>query len=292
MLATTGVFLLVCSWSAPLRAASQAEKHDSSANAPETGSTGSSWEDSPVSPGAGLPVTRRPSRAAAPGPPTGSPTPLSQSTPVKSPAAPSPPKSPENQAGESQPDEGDEMEDVIVVIPTHARRIITAKRFAALPCLLEGRGGIGTIVGLVGFTAAVDLGRIVLGGGAGISGGGPQMGAYARVRPLVFMRHASLRLHALGVEVGYSTGGATRFVGLTEGPTANAHWNWVHWIQPQLSYETRTWNGFSLLAGIGVAVPVARSGYHCLSEPSATPCSHALSAMPTLTGALGYAWGG
>jgi hypothetical protein len=50
--------------------------------------------------------------------------------------------------------------------------------------------------------------------------------------------------------------------------------------------------GFCLLTGVGVAIPVARSGYHCVRETAWYPCGRALSTMPSVTVALGHAWGG
>jgi hypothetical protein len=187
-----------------------------------------------------------------------------------------------------QSDENGGFEDVVVTIPTEARRTIKSKRFAARPYLLEARAGIGTIVGLVGSTMGIDLwGRIVLGGGLGLSTGGLQLGTYVRARPFVFTSRGEMRLHAIGVELGYATGGFTHLP-LYDYPVA--HWDWVHWIQPGLIYETRSWRGFNLLGGIGVALPVASSGHHCWEDATSTaPCRHDLPVFPTATIALGYA---
>jgi hypothetical protein len=185
----------------------------------------------------------------------------------------------------------------VVEVPGQPWRVIDQKGFAARPYLLEARGGFFGIVGLVGITVGADLaGRLLLGGGFGVSAGGFQMAAYMRGRPLVFKGRSTMRLHALGIEVGYSTGGYTAYnvVGSLMGDGAErvVHWDWVHWVQPQITYETRTWKGFSLLVGGGLAIPVARSGYHCRVDTAWNPCGRALSTLPSVTVALGYAWGG
>jgi len=177
--------------------------------------------------------------------------------------------------------------------PEPARRSIRERSFAALPVMLELRTGVATIVGLFGATVSFDpWSRLSLGAGLGANTSGMQVAAFARVRPLVFMGKRWARLHAVGLELGYSSGpfkddsldlGADHSG--SSGPTYA--YDRVHWLQPQISYETRSYRGFNLLAGIGVEIPLARQGYHCLNE---TLCSERkLGVLPTFTIGLGWA---
>jgi len=178
-------------------------------------------------------------------------------------------------------------------IPTETRELLRSERFAARPVLLEARTGMAALVGPLGATAAFDpWGRVALGGGLGVSPAGLQLGAYVRARPLVFTSRRWLRLHAIGVELGYATGPYRNYqMPVGDGETHSAYsasWERVHWLQPQLIYETRSFRGFNLLAGIGVAVPLASAGYRCLD---AIRCSlHGLDTIPSVTFAVGYAW--
>jgi hypothetical protein len=155
--------------------------------------------------------------------------------------------------------------------------------------MLELRGGAATVVGLVGATVSFDpWSRLTLGGGLGASPAGVQLGAFARVRPLVFMGRRWARLHAIGLELGYSTGPFKDFILPVDGGSAASTYSWdnVQWLQPQLTYETRSYRGFNLLVGAGVAIPVAKHGFHCLDEMQCR--SSPIGVLPTVT--VGVAW--
>ena len=178
-------------------------------------------------------------------------------------------------------------------IPTQARRALEQRSFAARPVTLELRGGVGTVVGLVGVTVSFDpWSRLALGVGLGANTSGFQLAGFVRVRPLVFLQRRHERLHALGLEVGYSTGPFRDFsLGLADGQSPNGSYSWdrVHWIQPQITYETRSYRGFNLLVGVGAAIPIAERGYRCLDVSLCSP-SH-ISAQPTVTVGVGWALG-
>jgi hypothetical protein len=154
--------------------------------------------------------------------------------------------------------------DVIGGVPSEARRRVDEKRFAARPFLLQLRLGSGTIVGPLGITASfTPWSFLSFGAGVGGNSEGPQLGAFAAVRPLSFVSHRHGLLQGVGVELGYSTGAYDdRFVV----PSSDAAWDRVHWLEPLAFYELRTLGGFDLLAGMGVAVPLGSSGYRCSDE--------------------------
>ncbi len=158
--------------------------------------------------------------------------------------------------------------------------------------MLELRAGIATIVGLIGVTASFDpWSRLSLGVGMGANTSGMQLAGFARVRPLVFMAKRWARLHAVGIELGYSTGPFQYSLppsGLGENVPI-ADYDRVHWLQPQLTYETRSYRGLNLLAGVGVEIPLASSGYQCRDEKSCG--SNHLGTLPTVTVGLGWAMG-
>jgi len=178
--------------------------------------------------------------------------------------------------------------------PGKVRRSVREHSFAARPVMLELRAGISTIVGLLGATASFDpWSRLALGAGIGANTSGVQLAGFARVRPLVFKAKRRLRLHAVGIELAYSTGpfqDALPPSGLGE-HTPSAAYDRVHWLQPQITYETRSYHGFNLLAGLGVEIPLASRGYHCL-DPSSCDSHHHISTMPTITVGFGWALGG
>ncbi|HYQ04638.1 MAG TPA: hypothetical protein VER96_38455 [Polyangiaceae bacterium] len=171
-----------------------------------------------------------------------------------------------------------------------ARRAVSEHSFALRPVMFELRTGGATIVGLFGATASFDpWSRLSLGGGFGVNSAGVQVAGFARLRPLVFMGHRRARLHAVGVELGYSTGAYQDYTldslyGI--GSYLTYRYDRVHWLQPQLTYETRSYRGFNVLGGVGVALPVAKQGYHCLDQ-SYCGQTH-ISVLPTFT--LGVGW--
>ena len=100
------------------------------------------------------------------------------------------------------------------------------------------------------------------------------------------------RLHAVGLELGYSTGpfsDQTPDLGGHGDPHVTYSYDRVHWFQPQLTYETRSYRGFNLLAGIGVEIPLATHGYHSLDE--AHRSESAIGVLPTFTVGVGWAMG-
>lgn len=175
-------------------------------------------------------------------------------------------------------------------LPNEARRLVAERTFAARPMALELRTGLATIVGLLGPTVSFDpWSRMSLGAGVGINTSGLQFAGFARFRPLVFMAQRTARLHAVGVELGYSVGPFEDHQNpLSEsGPVSTFSYDRVQWLQPQVTYETRSFKGFNLLAGLGVAIPVKTTGYHCLDEPGCN-MNH-IGGITTVTFAIGYA---
>lgn len=164
--------------------------------------------------------------------------------------------------------------DVIGGVRSDAQRRMDEERFAARPFVLQLRLGSGTIVGPLGITAAFCPSTFfAFGAGVGGNSQGPQLGAFVAARPLSFVSRRHGLLQGVGIELGYSTGAYDdRFIA----PSSAAAWEHVHWLEPLAFYELRTLAGFDLLAGVGVAVPFAASGYHCddaahcgSSEPTA-----------------------
>jgi len=176
--------------------------------------------------------------------------------------------------------------------PEEIRRTIRERTFAARPFMLEARGGLSTIVGLLGATASYDpWSRLCLGAGLGGNTSGIQLAAFARLRPLVFMGKRWARLHAVGLELGYSNGAFHEYTapGAHGGSPSAYSYDFVHWLQPQITYETRSYRGFNLLAGVGAAIPLASYGYHCL-DPSSCNSNH-LGPLLTMTIGLGWSTG-
>lgn len=179
--------------------------------------------------------------------------------------------------------------------PEQARRSILERSFAARPFMLELRTGVATIVGWFGATGSFDpWSRLSLGAGLGANTSGLQVAAFARVRPLVFTAKRRARLHAVGLELGYSTGPFSDVpLDLGADHTGSSHASYsydrVHWLQPQITYETRSYHGFNVLAGVGVEVPLATQGYHCLDEKLCA--ENKIGVLPTFTVGLGWAIG-
>jgi len=153
---------------------------------------------------------------------------------------------------------------------------------------------VSTIVGLVGATVSFDpWSRLSLGAGLGANTSGVQLAAFARARPLVFVAKRTARLHAVGVELGYSVGPFSDYrvpTGMgSEEPVSTFSYERVQWLQPQLTYETRSYHGFNLLAGVGVAIPIEWHGYQCLDPNRCT--SRQIGALPTATIGIGWAFG-
>jgi len=176
--------------------------------------------------------------------------------------------------------------------PESIRRTVREQSFAARPFMLELRGGVSTIVGLLGATASFDpWSRLCLGAGLGGNTSGLQVAAFARLRPLIFMGKRWARLHAVGLELGYSTGPYsdqtfTSGAGHSDS-SASYSYDRVHWLQPQITYETRSYRGFNLLAGAGAAFPLWSKGYQCLA-PSRCD-SNQIGPLFTVTVGLGWA---
>jgi hypothetical protein len=167
------------------------------------------------------------------------------------------------------------------------------RSFSDLPVMFELRGGVGTIVGLFGATISFDpWSRLTLGAGFGANTSGLQLAGFLRVRPLVFRARRRSRLHAIGLEIGYAAGPYEDFIppaGDGDSVSSTYSWDRVQWLQPQVTYETRSYHGFNLLGGLGVEIPIAKTGYHCLD---AMQCStNHLTTLPTFTVGVGWALG-
>jgi hypothetical protein len=177
-------------------------------------------------------------------------------------------------------------------VPPAIREAIQERRFAARPVVMEARFGTGTLVGVMGVTASYNPWSFLgLGVGAGLDTGGGQLAAMISIRPVTFVSQRWARLHAIGIELGYSTGPYNDWeLGGDGGSGATYRWDHVHWAQPLLFYQTQSYRGFNLLAGVGAAIPFAKSGYHCIdTELCGGP--HINGAF-TATAGLGYAWDG
>jgi hypothetical protein len=109
------------------------------------------------------------------------------------------------------------------------------------------------------------------------------------VRPLVFISQRWARLHAIGLELGYSRGPFKDFVVSPDSPASTYSYEGVQWLQPQITYETRSYRGFNLLGGLGVEIPFESHGYQCLVDSECG--SHKISPLPTITLGLGWATG-
>ena len=179
--------------------------------------------------------------------------------------------------------------------PEDAQRTIRERSFAARPFMLELRIGVATIVGMFGATASFDpWSHLCLGVGLGANSSGLQVATFARLRPLVFRGRRWARLHAIGLELGYSTGPYSDYkpelgADHTGDPRTTYSYDRVHWLQPQVTYETRSYRGFNLLAGVGVEIPLSTQGYHCLEERLCA--ANKLGVLPTFTVGLGWALG-
>jgi hypothetical protein len=163
--------------------------------------------------------------------------------------------------------------------------------FAARPLLTEARLGMATLVGGAGATASFDpWSRLAFGAGFGANEAGLQLAGFARFRPLVAISGRSARLHALTLELAYSTGPYDNSMlsvdgsGLTE-PT----WSYdrAGWLQPEVAYETRSFGGFNLRVGTGFAILLHDTGGECISAPCDVQRP---SVLPSVSVALGYAW--
>lgn len=171
-------------------------------------------------------------------------------------------------------------------VPVQTRQRIDERRFSARPLVVEARGGGATLVGAVGVTASYQPWSWVgLGAGAGANLAGGQFGAFLALRPISFLSQRWARLHGIGVELGYSTG---PFRDYSESGPGAEFWARVHWAQPMIFYQTQSYRGVNLVAGLGAAIPFAKSGYHC---DNASLCTErALGTLPAVTAGLGYAW--
>lgn len=175
--------------------------------------------------------------------------------------------------------------------PQHSAR---QNSFVSRPLMFELRSGLSTVVGLFGGTVSFDpWSRLSLGAGLGTNTSGLQLCAFARVRPLVFTAKRTARLHAVGAELGYSVGPFSDYriptgMGSSE-PISSYSYERVQWLQPQLTYETRSYRGFNLLAGVGVAIPIEWHGYQCLDPKRCN--SNRISTLPTATIGVGWAIG-
>ena len=175
-------------------------------------------------------------------------------------------------------------------VPVQTRHLLEERRFAARPLVLEARLGTGTIVGAIGVTASYSPWSFLsFGAGAGANLAGGQFAGFVAVRPITFLSKRWSRLHAIGVELGYSTGPFTDSIG--ESYYAYS-WDRVHWFQPLLFYQTQSYRGVNLLAGIGAAIPFAETGYHCHDVVACGGSGPSIHGLTTVTAGLGYAWDG
>jgi len=176
----------------------------------------------------------------------------------------------------------------------HSQHSARENSFASRPVMFELRSGLSTIVGLFGGTVSFDpWSRLSLGAGLGTNTSGLQLAGFVRVRPLVFTAQRTARLHAVGVELGYSVGPFSDYripTGMGSGePISSYSYERVQWLQPQLSYETRSYHGFNLLAGVGVAIPIEWHGYRCSDARGCS--SNRVGGLPTATIGIGWAIG-
>jgi hypothetical protein len=173
------------------------------------------------------------------------------------------------------------------------------RKFSDRPITFQLRGGMDTLVGLIGLTASYDVeNHLTLGVGVGTNAAGLQLAVFARVRPLIWENRRTRTLRALAFEGSFSTGpGVVRSsdlplpMGDGQDPSGTLHWSRVSWIQGEVVYEARTVSGFSFTVGAGVAVPVHSQGPWC-SGGDAQWCStnarFSAPVLPTMTVGLGH----
>ncbi len=173
----------------------------------------------------------------------------------------------------------------------------TPRKFSDRPITVQLRGGIDTLVGLIGLTAAYDVeNHLALGVGAGTNGEGLQLAVFARVRPFIWESRRTRTLRALAFEGSFSTGpGVVRSIDIPAGegrpdPSGTLHWSRVSWIQGEVVYEVRTVSGFSFTVGSGVAVPIHSQGPWCSGDAPWCSMNSRTSAepLPTVTVGVGH----
>ena len=172
------------------------------------------------------------------------------------------------------------------------------RKFTDRPITIQLRGGIDTLVGLIGLTASYDVeNHLTLGVGAGTDAAGLQLAVFARVRPFIWENRRTRTLRALAFEGSFSTGpGVVRSsdlpVPMGEGrdPSGTLHWSRVSWIQGEVVYEVRTVSGFSFTVGSGVAVPAHSQGPWCSGDAQWCSMNARPSApvLPTMTVGIGH----
>jgi hypothetical protein len=164
-------------------------------------------------------------------------------------------------------------------------------RFAARPLLTEARVGMATLVGGAGVTMSYDpWSRLAFGAGFGTNRAGLQLAAYARFRPVVGLNTRTARLHALTVELGYSTGPhENSFFSVDGSGSTEPTWRYERagWLQPEIAYETRSFGGFNLRIGAGLAILLHHTDAECIDDSCDV---QKLSVIPSVGLALGYAW--
>jgi hypothetical protein len=169
-----------------------------------------------------------------------------------------------------------------------ARLVRTEKtpmlRFGQTPLHAEARFGFGTLVGFAGGTLGYNLhDRLEVGAGAGWASGGLALAAYARGRPIRGMGRGSL--HALTVELGYSTSAYDEFEPFAERQVLSDR---AHWFQFDLGWETQAPGGFSFRLAAGLATLLNPSGLYCENgEGEREECSPGARCLPTFTIGLG-----
>jgi len=168
------------------------------------------------------------------------------------------------------------------------------RKFSDRPLMIQLRGGIDTLVGLIGLTASYDIGnRLALGAGFGTNAAGLQLAVFARVRPFIWENGRTRTLRALAFEGSFSTGSTVMAMAATMADASAAqHWSRVSWVQGEVVYEVRTVSGFSFTVGSGVAVPVHSQGPWCSGEVEWCSRNARSSAqpLPTITVGIGYAF--
>jgi len=155
-----------------------------------------------------------------------------------------------------------------------SKPLTDAARFKALPqpkfnsfsdhtIQLQAVVGFGTIVGLAGATAGVNLGeRINVGGGMGANLVGLQLAGYLRLRPLVWqIQSAPDHVGALAIELAYVRGPSrgVLFGGGFQGEQPDYVWKLVQWAQFGVFYEKMISTRFVTLIGGSLAFPIGSS---------------------------------
>lgn len=151
--------------------------------------------------------------------------------------------------------------------------------------------GFGTPVGLVGGTIDYSIDpHLALGGGAGVTLGGPEVTGLVRVRPEITANRD--RARALVFQGAFSM---ARYRALDFGDEVPddvvTGADRAFWLEGDIGYELRSKGGFAFLVAGGIASLLNPSALTCRrgSARLLVSCPHSSYFVPSITLSLGYA---